>query len=134
MIASYVTDFYTINFKRDCPDCNLKTIEAYARAIRYIGDWFDYDIRDLTEEPLLEYFSSLLKTHSWSTVKLDLYGLKFFYQHVLHKPWPHVDLVKPPKATRLPDIVTVDEAVDLFKARSMELICRGHRPEACTDV
>ena len=93
-----------------------KTIEAYARAIRYVGDWFDYDIRDLTEEQLLEYFSSLLKTHSWSTVKLDLYGLKFFYQHVLHKPWPHVDLVKPPKATRLPDIVTVDEAVDLFKA------------------
>ena len=83
---------------------------------------------------MLEYFSSLLKTHSWSTVKLDLYGLKFFYQHVLHKPWSHVDLVKPPKATRLPDIVTVDEAVDLFKARSMELICRGHRPEACTDV
>ena len=93
-----------------------KTIDAYARAIRYIGDWFDYDIRDLTEEQLLEYFSSLLKTHCWSTVKLDLYGLKFFYQHVLHKPWLHVDLVKPPKATRLPDIVTVDESVDQFKA------------------
>ena len=65
---------------------------------------------------MLEYFSSLLKTHCWSTVKLDLYGLKFFYQHVLHKPWLHVDLVKPPKATRLPDIVTVDEAIHLFKA------------------
>ncbi len=92
-----------------------KTIGAYARAIRYIGDWFDYQIRDLTEEQLLEYFSTLLNTHSWSTVKLDLYGLKFFYQHVLHKPWCHLDLIKPPKAVRLPDIVTVEEAIHLFK-------------------
>jgi integrase len=65
---------------------------------------------------LLEYFSSLLKTHSWSTVKLDLYGLKFFYRHVLHKPWENVDLIKPPKAVRLPDIVTIDEAARLFQA------------------
>ena len=93
-----------------------KTIDAYSRAIRYIGDWFEYQIRDLTEEELLEYFSSLLKTHSWSTVKLDLYGLKFFYRHVLHKPWENVDLIKPPKAVRLPDIVTIDEAAKLFQA------------------
>lgn len=93
-----------------------KTIEAYSRAIRYIGDWFEYQIRDLTEEELLEYFSSLLKTHSWSTIKLDLYGLKFFYRHVLHKPWVNVDLIKPPKAMRLPDIITIEEAAHLFEA------------------
>jgi glycosyltransferase involved in cell wall biosynthesis len=28
---------------------------------------------------LLDYFHDLLESHSWSTVKLDLYGLKFFY-------------------------------------------------------
>ena len=93
-----------------------KTIEAYSRAIRYIGDWFECQIRDLTEEELLEYFSALLKTHSWSTVKLDLYGLKFFYRHVLHKPWVNVDLIKPPKAVRLPDIITIEEAARLFEA------------------
>ncbi|HEB94756.1 MAG TPA: hypothetical protein ENI94_15125, partial [Gammaproteobacteria bacterium] len=48
--------------------------------------------------------TKLLDSHSWSTVKLDLYGLKFFYQHVLKKPWMKVDLIKPPKATRLRDI------------------------------
>jgi len=46
---------------------------------------------------------------------LDLYGLKFFYRDVLHKPWENVDLVKPPKAVRLPDIVTIDEASRLFQ-------------------
>jgi len=91
-----------------------KTIEAYSRAIRRIGEYFDHQISDLSEQQLLNYFSDLLETHSWSTVKLDLYGLKFFYTHVLHKPWVGVDLIKPPKVKRLPDIVTVDEAKQLF--------------------
>jgi len=91
-----------------------KTIEAYSRAIRRIGDYFDHQINDLSEQQLLDYFSNLLDTHSWSTVKPDLYGLKFFYTHVLHKPWVDVDLIKPPKGQRLPDIVTVDEAQRLF--------------------
>ena len=92
-----------------------KTIEAYSRAIRRIGKHFDYQINDLTEAQLVNYFSRLLDTHSWSTVKLDLYGLKFFYQHVLHKPWVNVDLINPPKATRLPDILTVEEAARVFR-------------------
>ncbi len=93
-----------------------KTIDAYARAIRRIGEYFDEQIDDLSEQQLTDYFSELLASHSWSSVKLDLYGLKFFYAHVLHKPWGHVDLIKPPKAQRLPDIVTVEEAQRLFTA------------------
>lgn len=93
-----------------------KTIEAYSRAIRRIGGYFDHQIDALTEQQLLDYFTDLLSTHSWSAVKLDLYGLKFFYIHVLRKPWVAIDLVKPPKARRLPDIVTVEEAGRLFAA------------------
>lgn len=93
-----------------------KTIDAYSRAIRRIGEHFDGDINDLTEDQLTEYFCDLRASHSWSSVKLDLYGLKFFYTHVLRKPWVAPGLVKPPKAQRLPDIVTVDEARCLFNA------------------
>jgi integrase/recombinase XerD len=93
-----------------------KTIEAYARAIRRIGKYFAYRIEDLCEQQLTDYFTDLLGSHSWSAVKLDLYGLKFFYAHVLHKPWANLDLIKPPKAQRLPDIVTVEEAGRLFVA------------------
>lgn len=93
-----------------------KTIDAYSRAIRRIGAYFDHRIDDLSEQQLTDYFSDLLDSHSWSAVKLDLYGLKFFYTHVLHKPWVNVGLIKPPKAQRLPDIVTVEEAGRLFMA------------------
>ncbi|NOU22170.1 MAG: site-specific integrase [Methyloglobulus sp.] len=91
-----------------------KTIEAYSRAMRRIGAYFDYELSDLSDLQLTDYFSDLLESHSWSSVKLDLYGLKFFYAYVLNKPWPVFRLIKPPKVQRLPDIVTVDEAKRLF--------------------
>lgn len=92
-----------------------KTIDAYARAIRRLGDYFDHDLNDLSEAQLLAYFNDLLDSHSWSAVKLDLYGLKFFYAHVLHKPWTNLNLIKPPKAQRLPAIVTVEEVQRLIQ-------------------
>jgi len=93
-----------------------KTIEAYSRAIRRIGDYFQHQIDDLSEQQLADYFADLLSSHSWSSVKLDLYGLKFYYQHVLNKPWQQVNLIKPPRSKRLPDVVTVEEAAQLFNA------------------
>ena len=92
-----------------------KTIEAYARAIRRLGAYFDHQIDDLSEQQLTDYFTDLLESHSWSAVKLDLYGLKFYYTHVLHKPWENIALIKPPKTQRLPDIVTLEEAKWLIK-------------------
>jgi len=86
-----------------------KTIEAYSRAIRRLGDHFDYVIEDLSEDQLLSYFSDLLKSHSISTVKLDLYGLKFFYLHTLKRSWKNIPLVKSPKVKRLPDVLSVEE-------------------------
>jgi len=120
-----MTPSFDSTFKQDYPlhlkhlrlkGLQPKTIDAYSRAIRRIGKYFDYQLHDLSELQLMDYFSDLLSTHSWSAVKLDLYGLKFFYQHVLRKHWKNVDLIKPPKAVRLPDIVTVGEAASLFKA------------------
>ena len=49
-----------------------KTIEAYGRAIRRIGEYFDHQIDNLTEPQLADYFSDLVDSHSWSSVKLDL--------------------------------------------------------------
>jgi len=93
-----------------------KTIDAYSRGIRRISEYFDYQITDLSEKQLVDYFSDLLKTHSWTTLKLDLYGLKFYYQYVLRKTWVNIDLINAPRAQRLPDIVTTEQAAALFMA------------------
>ncbi len=106
-------------YERHCKHLALKglqpkTIEAYSRAIRRIGEYFNYDVENLTQDQLVDYFHDLLNTHSWSTVKLDLYGLKFFYTYTLCKLWLDVVLVKKPKATRIPDIITPEQAQSLF--------------------
>ena len=93
-----------------------KTIDAYSRAIRRIGNYFDCQLHDLTMDQLLDYFTDLLESHSWNTVKLDLYGLRFFYTKVLNKSWQDIPLIKPPKATRIPDIVSIEQARQLFAA------------------
>lgn len=86
-----------------------KTIDAYTRALRRIGDYFDFQVDNLTQNQLLDYFHTLLVRLSWSAVKLDLCGLKFFYIHVLKKPWTDVQLIKPPRTKRIPDIISVEE-------------------------
>jgi len=91
-----------------------KTIDAYTRAMRRVGAYFNHDVNGLSEAQLTNYFSDLLESHSWSSVKLDLYGLRFFYTYVLDKPFPALKLIKPPRTQRLPDIVTVAEAGKLF--------------------
>lgn len=93
-----------------------KTVEAYSRAIRRMGEYFDFQIDALSPAQLTNYFSDLVDSHSWSSVKLDLYGYKFYTQHVLDQPWQMPHFIRPPKAQRLPDIVTTAQAQQLFAA------------------
>jgi hypothetical protein len=84
--------------------------------MRRIGEYFAYQVDALSQDQLVEYFTDLMASHSWSGVKLDMYGLKFFTEHVLCKPWTMRNFIRPPKVSRLPDIVSVAEAQALFGA------------------
>lgn len=120
MKAPHAADFkqqYATHLKRlRLQGLRPKTVAAYALAIRHAAAYFDEHIDELSEAQLTDYFSELIASHSWSTVRHRWYGLKFFYAHVLHKPFPAVDLVKPPTVRRLPNVVTVAEAGQLFAA------------------
>ena len=59
-----------------------KIIDAYSRALRRISAWFDCCPDRLEREQLAGYFSELVESHSWSTVKPARCGLQFFYKHV----------------------------------------------------
>jgi len=76
--------------------------------------YFDRCPDQLTVEQLSTYFADLVDSHSWSTVKVDRNGLQFFYQHVLHRDWQWINLIKPPKVRTLPDILTVAEVEQLI--------------------
>lgn len=93
-----------------------KTVDAYTRAIRRVTRYFDRCPDQLSVDDLRDYFADLVKSHSWSTVKLDRCGLQFFYRHVLNKQWDWVRIVKPPEVRSLPDILTRDETFKLINS------------------
>jgi hypothetical protein len=51
----------------------------------------------------------MVEIHSWSSIKVDHWGLVFFYRHVLGPPLEWIKIVKPPHVQSLPDIPTLQE-------------------------
>ena len=86
-----------------------KTMVSYLRSFRRLADYFSCHPAKMTQHDLKLYFSDLIDTHSWSTVKVDRWAFKIFWEHVLKKEWNWPKVVKPPKIKTLPDILTFDE-------------------------
>lgn len=93
-----------------------KTIDVYSRAVRRIAQRYVCCPDQLTTEQLEVHFAELVKSHSWSTVKVDRNGLQFFYQHVLKRDWSWINIIKAPKIQSLPDILTLSEVERLIGA------------------
>ena len=109
-----------------------KTQDAYARAIRRLRDHFDCCPDKLTPKQLESYFAQLVETHSWSTVKVDCWGFKFFWKFVLEKDLQWINIVKPPKVKSLPDILTpseIEQYSNLAKNLGLEVILEVHDEE-----
>jgi len=92
------------------------TIDSYSRALRRVSQHFDCLPEQLTPDNLKDYFSTLVDSHSWSTVKIDRLGLQFYWRHILNKDWQWIDIVKPPVVKTLPDILTLSEIERLIAA------------------
>ena len=86
------------------------TVDSYGRGIRRVAEFFDCcpDQR-LSPDDLRGYFAELLKTHSWSTIKLDRNALQHYWRMILKRDWDWGEIVKPPKRKSLPDILSPDE-------------------------
>lgn len=113
------TEAFNLLYDKHCKHLALqghapKTVDAYSRAIRRISAYFDYQMETLSADQLLDYFSALINSRSMSTVKLDLYGLKFFYLYVLKREWVDIPLIKSKRVLRIPNIVSIEEATQLF--------------------
>lgn len=90
------------------------TRDSYARALRRLEARVDAPLDQLGVAHLKDYFSSLIESHSWSTVKVDRCGLQFFYCHVLERDWDWVRIVRPPREQRLPNVLSQAEVVRLL--------------------
>ena len=112
----FATHYNTLLKRLKLRGMQPKTIESYSHGVCRAALHFDYCIDDLNKDQLTDYFAQILDELSWSTLKCDLYWLKFYYAYVLDKPWPGAELTKAPKVSRLPDIVTVEQMQHIVDA------------------
>ncbi len=90
------------------------TTKCYLRGFRRVCEYFDRLPDYLSVSEFEQYFADLIDTHSWSTVKIDLGSLVFYWKYVLKHKWKHVEIVRPPKVKKIPDILTVSEVSQLL--------------------
>lgn len=50
-----------------------------------------------------------VKKYSRSACTIALCGIKFFYEHTVHRDWPTIELVRPPQEHKLPVILSLEE-------------------------
>jgi len=89
----------------------VETQEAYVRAVKQLAQHYHKSPDLITEEELRLYFLYLKndKGASPSAFKIALCGLKFFYQHTLHREWATLDLARPEREEKLPVVLSVAE-------------------------
>jgi len=92
------------------------TIDSYSRAVRKTAEYFECCPDTLTKDQLKLYFSHLVDSRSWSTVKIARNALQFFYRHVLEKEWDWINIVKPPEVRTMPDILYQAEVSAVLNA------------------
>jgi integrase/recombinase XerD len=88
-----------------------RTQESYVRAVRQLAEHYGKSPDQLSEEELRQYFLYLKneKHASRSTCTLALCGIKFFYEYTLHRDWPTLSFVRPPKERKLPVVLSQEE-------------------------
>jgi site-specific recombinase XerD len=86
------------------------TCDSYGRGIRRFAHWCRCcPHAGITQRQFETYFSQLINSHSWATVKCDRNGIMRFWELVLKRDWPFPELIKPPVKKALPDILTQAE-------------------------
>jgi integrase/recombinase XerD len=90
---------------------SVHTQEKYMRAVRLLAYHYGKSPDKITEEELRAYFLYRTNISHWSRsgCTIALCGIKFFYERTLGIQWPLFDLVRPPKVTKLPVILSKDE-------------------------
>jgi len=93
-----------------------RTQEAYVRAVRQLAEHYHKSPDLISEEELRQYFLFIknVKHYSRNTMTIAICGLKFFFEHTLHKEWTTFNIVRPAPEKKLPVILSVAEVRQLL--------------------
>ena len=90
---------------------SARTQECYVRSVAQLAGHFHRSPEQLSEEELRQYFLYLAneKKVARATATIALCGIKFFFEQTVHKDWPTLRFVRPPREKKLPVVLSRDE-------------------------
>src|SRR2546430_85781 len=90
---------------------SARTQESYVRAVRQLAEHYHKSPDLISEEELRQYFLYLknVKKYSRSSTTVALCGIKFFFEHTLHRDFPILNFIRPHREKKLPPILSPDE-------------------------
>ena len=94
-----------------------KTQAAYLRSVRLLCDHHHTPPQSICEAQLRTYFLFRRNVSRWtaSTLRIQYYGVRFFFTNVLRRDWHTLELLHARRA-RLPAVLSVDEVRALLAA------------------
>jgi site-specific recombinase XerD len=95
-----------------------RTQQAYVRAVRMLAEHFNTPPDKLTEAQLRQYFLYVTNVKKWSASSITqaLCAIRLFFSVTLQREWQILDLIRPQKAQKLPDVLSHDEVMRLLQA------------------
>ena len=108
-----------------------RTQEAYARAVRMLLDFYRKAPDEITAEELQTYFLHRRNVSRWSpaTLRICYAGIRFFFEKVLQRDWPLLQLLRAQRERKLPAALSVEEA-----RRTLGCVTPSHHQAFLTTV
>jgi integrase/recombinase XerD len=88
-----------------------RTQPCYVEAVKPLTQHYRRAPDQISEDELRQYFLFLINDTkvAESTFRIHLYGIRFFYERTLQRPWPVFDLVRPRNIQKLPVVLSLRE-------------------------
>jgi integrase/recombinase XerD len=103
-----------------------KTQQCYLEAVKHLAQYYRRAPDQISAEEIRQYFLYLIneKKVAESTLRIHLYGIRFFYERTLQRPWPVFELIRPRHRQPLPVVLSPQEVRSLLALvqRSKEVL------------
>ena len=92
------------------------TQNVYVNAVRQLAGRYGRSPDQLSEQELRDYFTYLIKEKrlASSTLRIQVFAIKFFYDKTLQKPWPTLKILRARRREKLPVVLDPAEAKRLL--------------------
>jgi integrase/recombinase XerD len=104
-----------------------KTQQCYVEAVKHLAQYYRRAPDQISAGEIRQYFLYLIneKQVAESTWRIHLYGIRFFYEHTLQRPWPVFELIRPRHRQKLLVVLSPQEVRSLLALvqRSQARMC-----------